>query len=160
MNDSQNIVNRNDTDANIDDENDIRVSNRIQNLNINDYNSNNHNNKNKISFLIKEINTDLSCENDVDNNKENNDDFVDISYNSVNAEEVFKLQKQKIKTMKEKYKIQKNNYLKSIEYKSGNHNLKSKPIIKISNKIEQHFVSLSLNDINIFETAIFNYNSK
>ena len=161
MNDSQNLVNRNDTDANIDDENDIRLSNRIQNLNINDYNSNNHNNKNINNFLINEINTELSCENNNDLNKENDGDFEDIPYNSVNAEEVFKQQKQKIQTMKEKYKIQKVNYLKSIEYKNGNHNLKSKPVIKITKNIkQQHFVSLSLNDINIFETAIFNYNSK
>ena len=159
---NKSLPNINNIDVNIDEENDIRLSNRIQNLNINDYHSNNYNRKKKQNNILStEINTELTGENNRDNNdKEDDNNFEDIAYNAANAEEVFKLQKKKIEKMKEKYKIKVHNHSKITNYKTVKNNLKSKQVK--SNKInQQNFANLSLNDNNnIFETAVFEYNLK
>ena len=158
MNNIQNPTERNNTNIEIEDGKDLRLSNHIKNININDFN--NHNNNNKYNFLNTEINTELSCENNTNNSKENDNDFEDIAYNSINAEEIFRLQKIKIQSMKQKYRNKKNNYINLSKYKTINYNTKSEPIKKYNKINKQNFITLSLNDNNIFETAYFDYNQK
>ena len=158
MNNIQNPPERNNTNIEIEDGKDLRLSNHIKNININDFN--NHNNNNKYNFLNTEINTELSCENNTNNSKENDNDFEDIAYNSINAEEIFRLQKIKIQSMKQKYRNKKNNYINLSKYKTINYNTKSEPIKKFNKNNKQKFITLSLNDNNIFETAYFDYNQK
>ena len=138
------------TENNIDEENEQKLLNNIKILSTTDYNPNNHNksNNNYFSFYSEKQ------ENEKDNS---------LYKSSSPVEEVFKMQKEKIKTIKEKYKSRKNN-IKS----ANNHNKErnsTKENIKLSfSKMRKtnstNLLCLTINDLLFFEQTIFNYNPK
>ena len=134
----------------IDDKIELHNENGIRFLKTYNYNSNNNNNNKNKNFSL--------------NSGDKEEEFECPLYRSRSlAEDIFKIQKEKIKKLKEKNKSKKNIQDSNNSNKSERNNTKENITINFSKIIQtnsSNYYSLSISNPHLFEQTIFNYNPK